>query len=136
MDNKQKHLEMIQNIICRMSSNLFYLKGWTITLVSALFALNIKEKGLYYVWLSYFPVLIFWILDGYFLSQERLFRMLYNKVRKLKNDKIDFSMDTSEFRKFCDTSWHKSVISITLLIFYLPLLFTMIIYSVFLIQKP
>lgn len=136
MDNKQKHLEMIQNIISRMSSNLFYLKGWTITLVSALFALNIKEKGFYFVLLSYFPVLIFWILDGYFLSQERLFRMLYDKVRKLKNDKIDFSMDTSEFRKFCYTSWHKSVTSSTLLIFYLPLVLVMIIYTFFLIQKP
>ncbi len=31
MENKRKHLEFIQAIISRMASNLFFLRGWTIT---------------------------------------------------------------------------------------------------------
>src|SRR3989344_4093868 len=85
MENKRKHLEFIQAIISRMASNLFFLRGWTITLIGALLALFSKNNSPDYVF--YFLlviVLIFWILDGYFLSQERSYRDLYNHVSKLK----------------------------------------------------
>ena len=44
MDKKIKHLEMIQGVINRMASNSFLLKGWTVVLVSALFALAANDK--------------------------------------------------------------------------------------------
>lgn len=43
MENKQKHLEFIQMAINRMASNLFLLKGWTVALIAALFALAAKD---------------------------------------------------------------------------------------------
>src|SRR3989344_7983651 len=100
MENKQKHIEFIQTVMNRMAGNSFLLKGWAITLVAALFALSAKDTNQSYIFIAYFPVIIFWILDGYFLSQERLFRDLYNYVRKLKEEEIDFSMDISEYKKF------------------------------------
>ena len=36
MESKIEHLKMIQGIITRMNTNSFQIKGWTITLVSAL----------------------------------------------------------------------------------------------------
>jgi hypothetical protein len=36
-ENKRKHLEFIQGVITRMNTSSFLIKGWTITLVSALF---------------------------------------------------------------------------------------------------
>src|ERR1039458_2620376 len=97
MENKRKHLEMIQGIINRMASNLFYLKGWTITLIAALFALAAKDANPKYIFVAYFPVIIFWVLDGYFLSQERRFRALYDDVRML--DEKDRSEEhTSELQ--------------------------------------
>lgn len=93
MENKQKHLEFIQGVINRMAGNLFFLRGWTITLIAALFALFSKGSNTDYIFIVYFPVIVFWILDGYFLSQERLFRALYDHVRKLDEKEIDFSMD-------------------------------------------
>ncbi len=39
MEAKLKHLEMIQGVVNRMASNSFQLKGWSVVLVSALFAL-------------------------------------------------------------------------------------------------
>ena len=48
MENKLKHLEMIQGIINRMASNSFALKGWSVTLVAGIFALSSKDaKKLY-----------------------------------------------------------------------------------------
>ena len=123
MENKRKHLEFIQAIISRMAGNLFFLRGWTITLISALLALFIKGSGSSNV--IYFLIvltLVFWILDGYFLSQERLFRDLYNYVRKLKEEEVDFSMDISEYKKLKKNTLIFAMFSITLLIFYLPLI--------------
>ena len=95
MDNKQKHLEMIQGVINRLAANSFSIKGWSIVIVSALFALSASNSQIAYTGFAIVPVALFWGLDGYFLWQERLFRKLYDKVRVLPNDEINFSMDTS-----------------------------------------
>lgn len=85
--------------------------------MSALFALAANSSNQYFVYLSYFPAIAFWILDGYFLWQERLFRALYDKVRILNEDDIDFSMDTSELMAE-NKSWCDAILSNTLLIFH------------------
>jgi len=110
-----------------MAGNLFFLRGWTITLIAALFAFFAKETNTDFIFVVYFPVIIFWILDGYFLSQERLFRALYNHVRKLDEKEIDFSMNTSEYNEDKRNSWLRSMFSSTLLFFYLPLVGVMLL---------
>ena len=127
MENKRKHLEFIQGVIGRMAGNLFFLRGWTITLIAALFAFFVKDANTDFIFIVYFPVIIFWILDGYFLSQERLFRALYNHVRKLDEKDIDFSMDTSEYKKDKRNGCICSMFSETLLFFYLPLVAIMLL---------
>jgi len=122
MENKRKHLEFIQGVINRMAGNLFFLRGWTITLIAALLALFVKgTNSNYIIYFLLVLVLVFWILDGYFLSQERLFRALYNHVRKLDEKEIDFSMNTSEYKKDKKNTWVCAMFSSTLLVFYLPL---------------
>lgn len=44
MEEKMRHLEMIQNVISRMASNSFLLKGWTVTLVVGLLAFATSRK--------------------------------------------------------------------------------------------
>ena len=90
MEKKQSHLEMIQGVINRLSHNSFLLKGWSVVLISAFFALAANNTKVFFIYLAYFPAISFWVLDGYFLQQERLFRELYDYVRGLEEDKIDF----------------------------------------------
>jgi hypothetical protein len=71
---KRAHLEMIQGVVNRLSNNSFLLKGWSVLLVSGLFALAAKDAKALFVYIAYFPCCVFWGLDGYFLWQERLFR--------------------------------------------------------------
>jgi len=127
MENKRKHLEFIQNVISRMANNLFFLRGWTITLITGLFAFsatkNVDDK---YIILSFLLLGIFWILDGYFLAQERRFRELYNDVRQKEEKDIDFSMITKEYKKIWRNKWIGSMLSATLLWFYLPLAIAML----------
>lgn len=127
MENKQKHLEFIQSAVGRMASNLFLLKGWTITLIAALFALAARDSDRTYFLIAYIPALMFWTLDGYFLSQERRFRSLYDQVRKLEEGEIDFSMDTSAFKSEVKNTWLGAMFSRTLLIYYGALVLTMVV---------
>lgn len=117
MENKIKHLEMLQGVINRMANNSFLLKGWSVILVSALFALAAKDSQIYFIYLAYFPVIAFWHLDGYFLWQERLYRKLYDKVRLKNESEIDYSMDTRPIMGEV-TSWARTSLSKTLLIFH------------------
>lgn len=93
-ENKTKHLELIQGVVNRLAHCSFLLKGWSVILVSALFALAAKDAKLYFIYLAYLPAVAFWGLDGYYLWQERLFRALYDEVRAMDDKDIDFSMDT------------------------------------------
>lgn len=99
-DNRIAHLNMIQEVIKRMGSNAFLVKGWSITLVSALIALSITNKRIEIAYLAIIPALIFWGLDAYWLWQERLFRALYNHVRSATQGSLEddmFSMSTKSF---------------------------------------
>jgi hypothetical protein len=126
MEKKLKHLEFVQQAINRMATNLFLLKGWTVTLIAAMFALAAKEsKDLYFV-LGFLPTLMFWLLDGYFLSQERRFRSLYDHVAKLDEGAIDFSMDTEPFKSSPPRNkWRRALFSPTLVVYYGALVLAM-----------
>ena len=115
--NKPTHLQMIQAVINRMSVNSFLLKGWSVVLVSALFALAAGNTRVLFVYLAYFPAIAFWFLDGYFLHLERHFRSLYDHVRNLDETDIDFSMDVARFADG-KNSWGACVFSMTLVIFH------------------
>lgn len=96
MENKIKHLEMIQGVINRMAGNSFALKGWAVTLVAGIFVLAGKDTDKLYFLVAYIPVIVFWWLDAYYLLQERLYRSLYEKVRNTEEKDIDFSLKATE----------------------------------------
>lgn len=130
MENKQSHLEMIQGVINRLSHNSFLLKGWSVILVSAMFALAAKDTKLVFIYLAYFPAISFWGLDGYFLHQERLFRALFDHVRALDKDEIDFSMNTSIVKDKV-LSWPAVTLSKTLIVFHGVIIVTIILVMCF-----
>ncbi len=108
-----------------MSSNSFTLKGWSITLVAAIFALSIQDVNKdYFILLVYIPIVMFWILDSYYLMKERGYRELYDQIRKLDNDDIDFNLST-EKSGFCD--YLMSLLSVGEMLFYAPLIIIVII---------
>ncbi len=130
MANKEKHLEFIQGVINRMAQNSFLIKGWAITLVSALFALAAKEANQKYLLVAYFPIVIFWLLDSYYLYQERLFRDLYNDARKQNSTVKDFSLTI----KSSTYKWLCAMFSITIMLFYGIIIGTLLIVKYYLIK--
>lgn len=123
MEKRLKHLEMLQSIISRMATNSFLLKGWNVVLVSAIFALASTKSKSAIIFLAYLPAAMFWLLDGYFLRQEQLFRKLYDKVRATSENDINFSMNTVPVETEVD-SWLRITWSITLRLFHGTILLT------------
>lgn len=80
----QSYLSILQAVINRMATNSSSCKTWCITLVSAIVVI-IADKGKpQYVGISVVPIVLFVLLDSYYLSLEREFRTVYNDfVRKL-----------------------------------------------------
>ena len=122
-DDVVKHLELIQAVINRMAGNSFLLKGWTVTLVAALFVLASKDYEVRFAWVAVFPTIAFWILDGFFLHQEKRFRSLYDYVRTATKTQLQdltpFEMDADKSPNVGEAKgWPNAVISKTLIIFY------------------
>ena len=105
MESKLKHLELTQGIINRMANNSFLLKGWSVVLISALFALSAKDANPVFIYLAYFPCITFWSLDGYFLRQERMYRKLYCEVATTKPENISFGLNASRFGDDVESRW-------------------------------
>jgi hypothetical protein len=124
MSQSEKHLEFLQSVISRLARNSFLIKGWTVTLVAALFALASKDTEAGYVIVAYLPTVMFWALDAYYLRQERLFRALYDQARTSRE--IDFSMDTSVVEQEV-SSWLGVAFSRTILLFYGILIATIVV---------
>lgn len=114
-EDVKKHLEFVQGAINRMSANSFLLKGWSVTLSAALVAVAANNPTRPYGLVALFPALAFWGLDAFYLRQERLFRALYDDLRKVEEDDLDkvepFSMATEKYKDSVDSWWQTFVSS-------------------------
>jgi len=120
MHHQSKHLELIQNVISRLSQQSFALKGVSVTLVLAVFAFVGNNTNSTNLWIALLPALSFWGLDAYYLRQERLFRELYRSVAQSIKDVEPFSMDTTHYVHVVG-SWVATIWSTTLIWFYGPI---------------
>jgi len=113
---KMQHLEFIQNVITRMNTNSFQIKGMAITIVSALIAIYASTSNIIFVFLGIIPTLLFWFLDSYYLQQERKFRGIYNNVAGLKTDVEvkPYEMPIQKFQGrqycFCKVFFSKTIV--------------------------
>jgi len=115
-----KHLEMIQAIISRMSGYCASQKNYCMTVVTAIFGFSITAKDPWLAALSIFPIILFASLDAKYLSQERDYIRLYNRVRRGDFDVEDkFNLDSQQLGVNSITG---AIFSWSILGFYLPLI--------------
>ena len=127
-----KEVEIVQDIITRMGTNSFLVKGWAITLVVA----SLLITGFsYHHFVAFLPWLIFWAYDAYFLRMEKLYRKLNNWLVENRPKSEEFLLDMNksslENRFGKETPCLQLVMfSKTLVVFY-GVLLVMIVLSVF-----
>jgi len=105
----EKYLDNIQAIISRHNSNSFMIKGWTITICTAILAIAGTWKVPILALIALVPITVFWILDSFYLANERCFVELYNaaindyklKVKNkqlLRKDQIKTEIGKNKFK--------------------------------------
>ena len=138
MENKEnlkeymlKEIEIIQDIIKRLDSHQFMIKGWAITLVVVTLLLKGNE---YQVLIAFIPLLVFWFLDAHFLRIERMYRKMYEWIisNRLKTNEYVLDMDAYRFEAEVEST-PQIMVSITLRWFYGSIAVLIIIYALILL---
>lgn len=129
-ENKRCHLDMIQSIISRMGNNAFALKGWAVGIMIAIYAFAGQNSNKAVI-ITLIPLIVFWILDTYYLSLEKKFRLLYDDVRIKDEKEIDYSMNFNDIKikvgEVKKISFIKIMFSKSILPFYLVCIATTLI---------
>ncbi len=125
---KIKHLEFIQNVITRLNTNSYQIKGWAVTIVAAALALFASTQKSDFILVGIFSSVLFWLMDGYCLTQERKFRGLYNDVAGISDEPKSlkpFEMNPNLYKKgyyaFWNGLWAKTIWIVYLFIILLLL---------------
>ena len=121
----ETYLTLIQTNINRLATTSFLIKGWSITLVSAIFALAAKDANAAFVLIAYFPSIMFWMLDGYFLGMERRFVKMYNQASLGNLTQFEIKPHNFTSAKACTSG---GFFSTTILLFHGCILATIIFF--------
>ena len=126
-EDERLYLEFLQNNISRMNTNSVQTKGWCVAIVAALLAIFADTNNLLFVYVSLIPIILFCILDAFYLLQEHKFIAMYNSFIKGddKSPKV-YEMPMKEFEKgffaFLNALKSWSVLPVYGLLFVLVLL--------------
>lgn len=113
LEKQLKALELLQGIITRLSGHGFLLKGWAVTLTVGLLTFAGATGPARLAALAGVPVLMFWMLDAYFLAQEHEYRRRFEALRLGRAEPFDFQLRPLDAR-----SWARTMFSRTLGLFY------------------
>lgn len=107
-DKTIQYLQMIQDVIGRMSTASAIFKGFCATTISGIFAISATDINNWILLLTLVPLLCFFMLDVYYLLLEKRFRVLYNSVREGKKE-LNFDLmppETSELQGKKISLWY------------------------------
>lgn len=102
-----EHLKLIEGVISRLAKNSFSLKGWSITITTALFAFAGVRENVLFLYIGLIPIVFFWLLDSYYLWLEKKYRGLYDRVRVVETTDFDMSVKgiSARFPIFTFSEW-------------------------------
>ena len=82
-ENSRHYISLLQENIKRMATNSAKCKAWLITLVTAIAAFQNKNVAL---WVLLITIVVFYILDCYYLGLERKFIAIQKEFVKAVKD--------------------------------------------------
>lgn len=122
-DQRKNHLDYVASTVARLASNSFQLKGWSVTLASALIALGAATDREAVLAISTLPAISFWLLDSYYVHQERRFRAVWNHIRSASPATLKaepYSMSLENYPK--STTWARAFASASVWPFHVAIL--------------
>jgi len=136
----EKYLDLIQNNIMRMADNSFKIKGWTLSIIGIVFALeSFSDTQVITLCGIFIVTFAFWCLDSFYLRTERKYRALYNDIldKEKNNMEIDwYNLDISDYDDSEEIgSFAKNMFSKTIFPLYCPLSFIEVVLIICYIAK-
>lgn len=92
---KFQHLELIQNVILRMSAASSNTKSWLIPVIAGSYAFAITQRSVPVVALGLSCVIIFAYVDAKYLDIEKKYVFLYHLVQSGEETVSLYSLDVS-----------------------------------------
>jgi len=80
LEDRRKHLEMVQAVVSRMAAASSTAKGWLLPVVTATYGYALVQHTAGVAALGLAAVAIFAVLDAQYLRQERAYRVLFRAV--------------------------------------------------------
>lgn len=131
IEEKIQHIEFIQNTITRMNNNSFQIKKWMLTITAGFIGFYASSKNTLFLIAPICIVIVFAMLDTYYLQLERKFRGLYNDVCNIEKSKLEkdisvYDMDISSYRGGFYSFW-STLISPSVLPLYLCVIISLLL---------
>ena len=127
-ENDRHFISLLQENINRMAGNSANCKTWLVTLVSAITALQLAKTDLRAVlWVGLGLIVLFYLLDSYYLTIEKKFRALESdfvgKAKAKTQEEMTEGLYSFNIKsvKNKDASYRKALLSWSTLPFYLIL---------------
>lgn len=136
MEDKRTYLSFIQAIVSRLSDHCKAIKMGTVTFLAgavAYLAAHLDNVQLSWKVITCYAVIIvvLWILDAYYLRQERLFRKLYNEASEINNpSQFTYKMDVEPLKSKV-SGLHRIMFSITIWPIYTISLLFLFVFKIF-----
>lgn len=93
MQNKIAHLNMVLNLLDIVNRSDLSAKRWAISFTAVFIALGTQQQGFHVAYLAILPMVLLWFIDAQNYRREYLLKKLYDRVRALPEEEIDFSID-------------------------------------------
>ena len=93
MEKKLAHLKMLVDLLDMVNRSDVYAKRWAVSFSAVFIALATQQPGIHVAYLATLPMLLLWFIDAQNYRREFLLRTLYNRVRTLSEEEIDFSIN-------------------------------------------
>ncbi|MGW4499901.1 hypothetical protein ACWENR_14980 [Micromonospora sp. NPDC004336] len=74
---EEAYLQMIQSVITRLATQSTAVKTWCVTVTAALLGFGAKAETAIVVFIAFYVIVAFAVLDAYYLCLERAYRILY-----------------------------------------------------------
>lgn len=115
-EDRRKHLELVQAVVTRLAGASAAAKGWSITVAGAAFGVAVVRASWFIFLLGVGALVVFGVMDGLYLHNERKFRDLYAAI--VQNSVKPLLMDVKQagVRRAADSHRSWSVAG-----FYVPL---------------
>lgn len=130
-ESKTTYLELIQNIVSRMSESSFKIKGWAIGVMLAIFSFAGNQGDKRCILFTVVPLFVLWCLDTYYLQLERKYREFYDYKLNETSDEKMFDMDYNnmkiDMKRLSKISFFKCMFSLTELLFYVTCIITSVV---------